>query len=618
MKKNNQIEFIPSQLMVAITFVSVFVIGVFFSFSFATKGTFSATAGSSCGLCADGFTYMSSTNTCEKNKVCEDLFDAAPGTEGCYHYRQEGYICSANGMNVGNTGIVYNCTMAYNAETGIVNDSGTCVKGFKVTFDGNGGTPSVGYKICEGNSCSYTLPTATRSGYTFTYWNTKGADCPTGYMVSAGASGYATSAQTYYACWTANSSSSPSSSSSTSFPVVFYSNGGAVASTTYTCSSAPCSVTFPTWTRSEYNLTGWARGNAGNCNTGGSNFVQVGTPTSVSSATNFYACWTAKSSSSSSSAPSSSSSSSDQLSCSVSFTGCDDTLEQNETAVVKATVTVTKNGSTLNSVQAASYIKEHHWQYGGNGFGGGLSDTLFADSIITYHGSLSTLQVTAGGSVNQNIIVRDTVTLTNGETCYTSKSIKVVDCDECQPEVTYCNITYTMGQGVNGLSKTSEVVKTGTSVSLENMITSYVPYWGGEKFEKVSGIGTIDGYTLKDCDGNVTVKVSATTYSPPSGSSSSEPSSSSSSEPSSSSSSEPSSSSSSTPSSSSSSTPSSSSSSTPSSSSSSKPSTSVPSSSSVITENPKTGTVAIAIAWFIGITALVGSFYYFKKTYFMS
>ena len=36
-----------------------------------------------------------------------------------------------------------------------------------------------------------------------------------------------------------------------------------------------------------------------------------------------------------------------------------------------------------------------------------------------------------------------------------------------------------------------------------------------------------------------------------------------------------------------------------------------------VPENPDTGTVAIAIAWFAGITALVCSFYYFKKTYFM-
>lgn len=36
-----------------------------------------------------------------------------------------------------------------------------------------------------------------------------------------------------------------------------------------------------------------------------------------------------------------------------------------------------------------------------------------------------------------------------------------------------------------------------------------------------------------------------------------------------------------------------------------------------VPENPQTGTVAIAIAWFAGITALVCSFYYFKKTYFM-
>ena len=40
--------------------------------------------------------------------------------------------------------------------------------------------------------------------------------------------------------------------------------------------------------------------------------------------------------------------------------------------------------------------------------------------------------------------------------------------------------------------------------------------------------------------------------------------------------------------------------------------------SSNVGENVKTGTTAIAIAWFVGITALVGSFYYFKKNYFIN
>ena len=40
--------------------------------------------------------------------------------------------------------------------------------------------------------------------------------------------------------------------------------------------------------------------------------------------------------------------------------------------------------------------------------------------------------------------------------------------------------------------------------------------------------------------------------------------------------------------------------------------------SSNVGENVKTGTTVIAIAWFVGITALVGSFYYFKKNYFIN
>ena len=114
---------------------------------------------------------------------------------------------------------------------------------YTVTFDANGGTCSTAsVKVTEGNAIG-TLPTATRSGYTFDGWYTAisgGTKLTTSWKPTATA--------TVYAHWTKNKEV---------YTITFDANGG-------TCNTASVKVTegnaigtLPTPTRSGYTFDGW-------------------------------------------------------------------------------------------------------------------------------------------------------------------------------------------------------------------------------------------------------------------------------------------------------------------------------------------------------------------------
>ena len=153
------------------------------------------------------------------------------------------------------------------------NVSSTVSKTFyKTTLNANGGSVSPTSVITmSGNS--FTLPTPTRSGYTFKSWNTNSGGTGTAYTGSFKPSG----SVTLYAQWKANS-----------FTVTFDANGG-------TCSTGSKSVTcnsaygiLPTASRTGYAFDGWYTSASGGTK------ITEETTVSATSGHTLYAHWIMK------------------------------------------------------------------------------------------------------------------------------------------------------------------------------------------------------------------------------------------------------------------------------------------------------------------------------------
>ncbi len=120
---------------------------------------------------------------------------------------------------------------------------------YTVTFNANGGSCSTASKSVTYNSTYGTLPTPTRTGYTFKGWYTTASG---GTQVTSSTKVAITANQTLYAQWTTNS-----------YTVTFNANGGS-------CSTASKSVTYsstygtlPTPTRAGYIFNGWYTATSG-------------------------------------------------------------------------------------------------------------------------------------------------------------------------------------------------------------------------------------------------------------------------------------------------------------------------------------------------------------------
>ncbi len=147
-------------------------------------------------------------------------------------------------------------------------------KTYTVTFNANSGTCSTTSKSVTYASTYGTLPTPTRTGYTFKGWYTAASG---GTKVTSSTTVSITAAQTLYAQWTANT-----------YTVTFNANGG-------TCSTASKSVTYastygtlPTPTRTGYTFKGWYTAASGGAQ------VTSSTTVSITAAQTLYAQWTAK------------------------------------------------------------------------------------------------------------------------------------------------------------------------------------------------------------------------------------------------------------------------------------------------------------------------------------
>lgn len=148
-------------------------------------------------------------------------------------------------------------------------------KNYTVTWDGNGGTPSKSSSSFHYNDALGTLPTATRTGYTFKGWSTSKTD-----TVNVSTTTKVTANVTYYAVWTINS-----------YTWTFDANGG-TGDTTKTLNYNATLSTLPTASRAStaannYTFAGWFDTNA---STGG---TQLTTSTKCTGNKTWYARWTA-------------------------------------------------------------------------------------------------------------------------------------------------------------------------------------------------------------------------------------------------------------------------------------------------------------------------------------
>jgi uncharacterized repeat protein (TIGR02543 family) len=148
-------------------------------------------------------------------------------------------------------------------------------KNYTVTWDGNGGTPSKSSSSFHYNDALGTLPTATRTGYTFKGWSTS----KTG-TVNVNTTTKVTANVTYYAVWTINS-----------YTWTFDANGG-TGDTTKTLNYNATLSTLPTASRAptaanNYTFAGWFDTDA---STGG---TKLTTSTKCTGNKTWYARWTA-------------------------------------------------------------------------------------------------------------------------------------------------------------------------------------------------------------------------------------------------------------------------------------------------------------------------------------
>ena len=144
---------------------------------------------------------------------------------------------------------------------------------YTVTFDANGGTVDITSKQVTYDSTYGTLPTPTRTGYTFEGWHTAASggmqiETSTGVTITAG--------QTLYAQWTANA-----------YTVNFNANGGTVDITSKRVTYDSAYGVLPIPTRTGYTFAGWFAA------TSGGTQIIAATIVKITATQTLYARWTA-------------------------------------------------------------------------------------------------------------------------------------------------------------------------------------------------------------------------------------------------------------------------------------------------------------------------------------
>ena len=179
-----------------------------------------------------------------------------------------GWSTTSNG-----TSATYNAGGTYSTDKAVTLYAVWKAKNYTVTFNANGGSVSPNSKTVTYNSTYGTLPTPTRTGYTFNGWYTSSSG---GTKISSSSKVTITSNQTLYAHWTINS-----------YTVTFNANGGSVSPSS-TKANYNTNITLPTPTRANYKFDGWYTSSSGGTRVGGG-----GNSYKVTGNTTLYAHWTA-------------------------------------------------------------------------------------------------------------------------------------------------------------------------------------------------------------------------------------------------------------------------------------------------------------------------------------
>ena len=141
-----------------------------------------------------------------------------------------------------------------------------------VTLNANGGSVSPSTMTVQYDSTYGTIPTPTRTGYTFNGWYTAASG---GTQISSNTVVTQTSNHTLYAQWTANR-----------YTVTLNANGGAVSQSSLTVTYGSQYGTLPEPTRSNYVFKGWYTASSGG--------TQIASTSTMNTASNhtLYAQWT--------------------------------------------------------------------------------------------------------------------------------------------------------------------------------------------------------------------------------------------------------------------------------------------------------------------------------------
>ena len=143
---------------------------------------------------------------------------------------------------------------------------------YAVAFNANGGSVSTSSANVTYDATYGSMPTPTRSGYTFNGWYTAASG---GTKVTSSTKVSITSAQTLYAQWSIIKST-----------VSFNANGGSVSTSSTTVTFGSTYGTLPTPTRTGYTFNGWYT------STNGGTKITSSTSVSITSAQTLFAQWT--------------------------------------------------------------------------------------------------------------------------------------------------------------------------------------------------------------------------------------------------------------------------------------------------------------------------------------
>ena len=183
---------------------------------------------------------------------------------------KEGYTFS--GWKATN-GIIYEAGDIYIADEPTKLTAQWIAKTYSITFDANGGSVSTASKTVTYDSTYGTLPTPTRTGYTFAGWYTSASG---GTKITSDAKVTTTDSQTLYAHWSANT-----------YTVSYNANGGSVSATSKTVTYGSTYGTLPTPTRTGYTFAGWYTLASGGTK------VTSDTKVTITGAQTLYAHWSA-------------------------------------------------------------------------------------------------------------------------------------------------------------------------------------------------------------------------------------------------------------------------------------------------------------------------------------